>query len=68
MTWSENTYFVSELMEDKKGFYVMRKSENVHMEIGSSWKLTTIGGNKYTIFFERTQKDPNFILLSNEEY
>ena len=64
----KNNYFVGELLEDKKGFAANRISDNVFMELGGSWELKTIANHKYTIYFEKEQKDQNFFPLSNGDY
>lgn len=66
--WSENNYFVGELKKDNEGFYAVRISAYVHMEIGASWELITIDGTEYTIFFNKDKENSNFIPLSNKEY
>ena len=65
---SENTYFVGELVEDKKGYYTTRISDNVEMVLGGGWELNTIDNNDYTIYFEKNKEDLNYIQLSNGEY
>ena len=65
---SGNTYFVGELVKDKKGYYAKRISDNVEMTIGGSWKLETKDKNEYTIFFEKNKEDLNYIQFSNGEY
>lgn len=65
---SGNTYFVGELVEDKKGYYVERISDNVEMTIGASWQLNTMDKNEYTIIFVKDKEDVNYIQLSNGEY
>lgn len=64
----ENRYFVGELLEDKKGFVANRISDNVIMELGGSWELTTSAKHKYTIYFEKEPEDQYYRLLTNEEY
>ncbi|MFL0366184.1 hypothetical protein ACH0BF_24645 [Pseudobacillus sp. 179-B 2D1 NHS] len=63
-----NNYFVGELLEDKKGFAVNKISDNVVMELGGGWELKTIANHKYTIYFEKEQKNQNFFPLSNGDY
>lgn len=63
-----NSYFVGELLEDKKGFAVNRISENVFMELGGSWELKTNAKYKYTIYFEKEQESQDFYPLSNVDY
>lgn len=65
---SQNTYFVGELMKDDEGVFATRISAKVHMEVGAAWELITIGGNKYTIFFEKDNEKPYLINLSNGDY
>lgn len=62
------TYFVGELAKDRKGYYINRISDNVEMENGGSWELNTLGGNEYTIYFERDKEDLGYLQLSNGEY
>ncbi|MGX2959660.1 hypothetical protein JNUCC23_10410 [Peribacillus sp. JNUCC 23] len=64
----EKTYFVGELAKDKNGYYTERISDNVAMEDGGSWELNTLGGNEYTIYFEKDKEDLGYIQLSNGEY
>ena len=64
----KNSYFVGELLEDKKGFAANRISDNVVMELGGSWELKTIANHKYTIYFEKEQENQNFFPLSNGDY
>ncbi len=44
----ENSYFIGELIETNKGFYAERISDNVQLEMGGSWPIITMDGNKYT--------------------
>lgn len=64
----KNTYSVGELLKDKKGYVAQRISANVVMELGGSWELETKSKRKYTIYFEKEQKDQNYYQLSNEDY
>lgn len=64
----KNSYFVGELLEDKKGFAANRISDNVVMELGGSWELKTIANHKYTIYFEKEQENQNYFSLSNRDY
>lgn len=64
----ENTYFVGEMAEDKNGYYIERISDNVEMVDGGSWELNTLGGNEYTIYFEKDKEDIGYKQLSNGKY
>ena len=64
----ENSYFVGELKETNKGFYAERISDSVQLELGGSWPIITMDGNKYTIFFEKMNKDGFFKMLNSDYY
>lgn len=63
-----NSYFVGELIETNKGFYAERISDNVQLEMGGSWPIITMDGNKYTIFFEKTNKHGFFQMFNGDYY
>ncbi|WP_143560917.1 MULTISPECIES: hypothetical protein [unclassified Sporosarcina] len=65
---NENSYFVAELLEAKKGYTANRISANATMESGGSWELKTDSKHRYTIYFEKKQEDQNFYPLSNGDY
>ncbi|PIC71222.1 hypothetical protein CSV77_04095 [Sporosarcina sp. P16b] len=65
---NKNSYFVAELLEDKKGYTASRISANATMESGGSWELKTDSKHRYTIYFEKKQEDQNFYPLSNGDY
>ena len=56
------------MKKDTKGFYALRISDSVQMDIGVNWKFETLDGKEYTIFLESTKKNQNYIQLSNGEY
>lgn len=64
----ENSYFVGELIETNKGFFTERISDNVQLEMGGSWPIITMDGNKYTIFFEKTNIHEFFQMFNGEYY
>ena len=73
--FSEDIYFVAELIEDKEGYYVERISDNVVLGIGAAWELNTADKNKYTIYFNEDKNDSirtslasSYMPLSNGEY
>lgn len=65
---SEIVYFIGELIENHEGYYVKRLSDSVALELGGSWEFDTMGGNEYTIFFEKNKEDMNYTQLSNGEF
>jgi hypothetical protein len=66
---SSNSYFVGELKKDDKGFYAATISPGTKLSTeATGWELNTLDGNKYTIYFDRTNVNSNFISLSNGEF
>lgn len=66
-----NAYFVAELLHHKKGYYTERRSDNVVMEMGGAWEITSAQKNDYTIYITEENDTAfeelalNYVPLSN---
>ena len=64
----EDTFFVGERIQNQKGHYAQRISDNFSLGLGGAWELTTKANNKYTIYLDQSKKDMNYTSFSNGEY
>lgn len=65
---STNIYFVGELKKDDNGFYAEKITPGVQLTKETGFELNTMNGNKYTIYFKKTNDEPNYVSVSNGEY
>lgn len=63
-----NSYFIGELLEEKKGFAANRISANSTMELGGGWEFKTIANHKHTIYFDKEQENQYYFPLTNGDY
>ncbi|MDR7240575.1 hypothetical protein [Neobacillus drentensis] len=63
-----NIYFVGELKKDDNGFYAEKITSGAQLTTETGWELNTLNGNKYTIYFNKTSDEPNYVSISNGEY
>ena len=64
----EDTFFVGERIGNQKWYYAQRISDNVSLDLGGAWELTTDANNMYNIFLEHNKKGMNYTSFSNGEY
>lgn len=65
---SGDNYCIGELGKDDKGYYAEKVSQTFLIVSGEGWEFNTIGGNKYTIFFNKSKKNSDFNFLTNQQF
>ncbi|WP_289989671.1 hypothetical protein [Paenibacillus sp. BSR1-1] len=66
-----NTYFVGELKKDANGYYAVKITNNTILNneaLGMGWNFKSSNGNKYSIFFNKTNDNSEYISIPNCEF